>query len=129
MFKRIDHVEIIPRDFDASLSFYCDTFGFRVRQQMKVDAPPLEEVAYLELGDTVLELMKVSSCELEEWTPWSSGYKRIALEVEDMGEAVACLAEKGVGVTWGPYDLGDSKRAEVQDLDGLSIELREWCKR
>ena len=27
MFKRIDHIEIIPRDFDRSIRFYTEVMG------------------------------------------------------------------------------------------------------
>lgn len=126
MFKRIDHVEIIPRDFDASLRFYCDVLGFTVKQQMPVAAPPLQEIAYLELGGTVLEFMRVANPELRSAEPWSTGYRLIALEVDDMDAAIEYLAGKGVAVTWGPVNLGPSKRAEIHDPDGLPIELRQW---
>jgi hypothetical protein len=28
IFKKIDHVEIVPSDFEESLVFYCDVLGF-----------------------------------------------------------------------------------------------------
>ena len=126
MFKRIDHVEMIPRDFDQSIKFYTEVLGFRVKQQMPISAPPLEEIAYLELGDTVLELMRVTDAAVISADPWSAGYRLMALEVEDMDKAIEYLAGKGVAVTWGPVTLGTSKRAEIHDIDGLPIELRQW---
>ncbi len=50
----------------------------------------------------------------------------VAAQVADMDKAIAYLAGKGVAVTWGPVLLGKSKRAEIQDPDGLPIELRQW---
>ena len=50
----------------------------------------------------------------------------MALEVANMDKALVYLASKGIKPTWGPVDLGKSKRAEVKDPDGLSIELRQW---
>jgi glyoxylase I family protein len=126
MFKRIDHVEIIPRDFERSIKFYIETLGFTMKQRMTVSAPPLEEIAYLALGDTVLELMRVKDPALSAAEPWSTGYRMMALEVEDMGRALEYLAGKGIEPTWGPVSLGSSKRAEIHDPDGLSIELRQW---
>jgi glyoxylase I family protein len=126
MFKRIDHVEIIPRDFEKAIDFYTEILGFKVRQRLKVEAPPLEEIAYLELGDTVIELMQVRDAASAEINPWQTGYRMMALEVDDMDRAVAYLAGKGVAVTWGPVTLGTSKRAEIQDADGFPIELRQW---
>jgi len=126
MFKRIDHVEIIPRDFERSIGFYTGVLGFVVKQRMMVAAPPLEEIAYLALGDTVLELMRVPDAACATTEPWSTGYRMMALEVEDMDRAIEYLAGKGVAVTWGPVDLGKSKRAEIHDCDGFPIELRQW---
>ena len=126
MFKRIDHVEIIPCDFDKAIAFYTEVLGFTVRQRMAVDAPPLEEIAYLALGDTVLELMRVKDAVLQPKDPWQTGYRLMAIEIEDMDRAVAYLAGKGVPVTWGPMTMGTTKRAEIKDPDGNPIELRQW---
>ncbi|BCG47286.1 Lactoylglutathione lyase and related lyases [Citrifermentans bremense] len=126
MFKRIDHVEIIPRDFERSIRFYTDILGFAMKQRMAVSAPPLEEIAYLALGDTVLELMRVKDPTLSAAEPWSTGYRMMALEVDDMDRALEYLAQKGIEPTWGPVSLGPSKRAEIHDPDGLPIELRQW---
>lgn len=126
MFKRIDHVEIIPKNFEKSIEFYTEVLGFIVKQRLKVAAPPLDEIAYLELGDTVLELMRVPNAACSTTEPWSVGYRMMALEVEDMEQAVEYLAGKGVAITWGPVDLGESKRAEIHDTDGFPIELRQW---
>jgi glyoxylase I family protein len=126
MFKRIDHVEIIPKDFEKSIGFYTGVLGFVVKQRLKVAAPPLVEIAYLELGGTVLELMRVPDAACATTEPWSTGYRMMALEVEDMDQAIEYLARKGVAITWGPVDLGKSKRAEIHDTDGFPIELRQW---
>ena len=126
MFKRIDHIEIIPGDFEKSIGFYTEILGFVVKQRLEVAAPPLVEIAYLELGGTVLELMRVPAAACATSEPWSVGYRMMALEVEDMDQAIVYLAGKGAAITWGPVDLGKSKRAEIQDTDGIPIELRQW---
>lgn len=125
MFIRIDHVEILPGDFDRSMAFYQDVLEFRLVSRMPVQAGPLKEIDYLQLGDTVIELLN-----MENPAPMSGsmtvGYHSIALEVESMENATAYLRDHGVSVTWGPVDLGVSIRAEITDPDGLTIELREW---
>ncbi len=126
MFKRIDHVEIIPRDFARAMDFYTQVLGFTVREREKVGRPPLEEIAYLELGGTTVELMSVSGAEMPSPDPWRVGYRMIALEVEDMDRAIDYLKSKGVELSRAPVSLGKSKRAEIKDTDGLSIELRQW---
>ncbi len=126
MFKRIDHVELVARDFERALGFYTEVLGFKVKSRHPVEAPPLTEIAYLELGDTVLELMRVKGAAAPPADAWFTGYRMMALEVEDMDRAIAYLAGKGVAVTWGPVSLGPSKRAEIKDSEGNSIELRQW---
>jgi glyoxylase I family protein len=126
MFKRIDHVEIIPHDFERAIGFYTGVLGFGVKERRRVDASPLEEVAFLVLGDTVLELLRVKDASSPSLDSWHTGYKMMALEVDDMDKAVEYLASKGVGITWGPVILGQSKRAEIHDSEGFPIELRQW---
>ena len=126
MFRRIDHVELVPRDLETTLRFYTDILGFRVKGRHPVGMGPLREVAYLELGDTVLELMGMENPVHPPADALRTGYRAIALEVTDMDAAVAYLTGRGVAITWGPMALGPSKRAEIQDPDGFVIELRQW---
>ena len=125
MFKRIDHVEIVPRDFEKSLQFYTGILNFKVKERVKVDVPPLQEAIYLVLNDTMLELLSVKNpSPLQE--QWQVGYRMMALEVNDMDKALEYLRSKGIEPSWGPVNLGKSKRAEIKDPDGLAIELRQW---
>ena len=126
MFKRIDHVELVPTDIDKTIEFYVSILGFRIRDRFPVSNPPMKEIAYLELADTVLELISVDLAAAKPRKEWESGYRAIALEIEDMDAAVAYLGGKGVAITWGPVSLGTSKRAEIHDPDGFPIELRQW---
>ncbi|NUO08864.1 MAG: VOC family protein [Candidatus Brocadia sp.] len=126
MFKRIDHVEIIPCNLEKTMSFYTDILGFRIKQRYKIDVSPLAEVVYLELNDTVVELMRVKEPVPASQNPWQIGYRALAIEVDDMDETIKYLNDKGVAVTWGPVISGKSKRAEIKDPDGLIIELRQW---
>ncbi|MBJ6800797.1 VOC family protein [Geomonas propionica] len=126
MFKRIDHIEIIPTDFERSITFYTEILGFTVKQRMAVPAAPLEEIAYLALGDTVVELMRVTDATITQVEPWGTGYRMMALEVDNMDEALEYLVGKGINPSWGPVTLGPSKRAEIKDCDGFPIELRQW---
>jgi glyoxylase I family protein len=125
MFKKIDHVEITPSDLDRTIKFFTEIFGFTVKMRKKVDSPGLDEVAFLELGNTVLELVKVKNPAPPSSVP-QVGYRMMAIEVEDMDKAVEYLKGKGVEISMAPVNLGPSKRAEIKDPDGLSIELRQW---
>ncbi len=126
MFKKIDHVEIIPRNLERTLKFYTETLGFKIKERKKVGMPPLEEIVYVELNGTVIELMSVQNPPSIPPDLWRVGYRMIAIEVENMDKAVEYLKGKGVELSAGPVVLGKSKRAEIKDPDGLSIELRQW---
>lgn len=126
MFKRIDHVELIPSDYEKTISFYTDILGFQIKERQAIDMPPLKEIIYLTLGDTMMEFLHIDNPEPASANPWKVGYLGIAIEVENMDEAVAYLKGKGVDIVWGPMDIGGPIRAEIRDPDGLTIELRQW---
>jgi glyoxylase I family protein len=126
MFRRIDHVEIVPKDLETSIRFYSDVLGFRLKSRRSVSAPPMHEVVYLTLGDTMLELIGADVEAVPDPERWSVGFRGMALEVEDMTAALDALGERGIPAVWGPADLGDSFRAEIRDPDGLIVELRQW---
>ncbi len=126
MFKRIDHVEIVTPDMDTTIDFYTNVLGFKVRERIKIEASFLEEIAYLDLADTTIELMAVKSAAPVSAEPWPAGYRMMALEVDDMDATVAYLKTKGVELSRGPVLMGKSKRAEIKDPNGASIEIRQW---
>ena len=126
MFKRIDHVEILPSDVERTIKFYTEILGFKIKQRKRIEKPPLEEIVYLELNGTVIELLSVKNPVPPSTEQWQIGYKRVAIEVEDMDKAIEYLTQKGIEISQGPVTSGTSKRAEINDPDGLSIELRQW---
>ena len=54
------------------------------------------------------------------------GYRMMALEVDDMKEALAYLKTKGIEAVWGPMIRETYARAEICDPNGYRIELRHW---
>ena len=126
MFKRIDHVELIPRDLQKTVDFYTQVLGFSVKSRRKMEAGPMKEIAFLTLGDTMIELLDVQN--VQESTPDTRrmGYRMIALEVDDMERTLEYLKGRGISPSMGPVNLGPSKRAEILDPNGNSIELRQW---
>lgn len=128
MFKKIDHVEITPTNYQRTMDFYTKILGFKVKESKKIGRPPLDEIAYIELGGTVIELLSVTNAPSAPYNPWQAGYRMIAIEVENMDEAMEYLKGKGVEIAQVPVDLGDCIRGEIKDPDGLHIELREWYR-
>ncbi len=126
MFKRVDHVEIVPMNPEKTIDFYVNIIGFRIRSRNEVKMPPMREGIYLELGDTVIEIISADDPNPKSEVLWEVGYRGIALEVEDMAKVVDYLEGKGIAIAREPVDLGDSFRGEIRDPDGLIIELRQW---
>ena len=126
MFKRVDHVEIVSRDAEKTIDFYVNILGFKIRSRHEVKMPPMREVIYLELGDTVIEIISADDPKPRSEAPWEVGYRGIALEVEDMAKTVDYLRGNGIAIALEPVDLGDSFRGEIRDPDGLIVELRQW---
>lgn len=126
MFKRVDHVEIISADAERMLNFYVDVLNFKVKSRTPLEIPPMKEIIFIELGDTVIEIISVNDVTPRSNKPWQVSYRAIALEVDDMNSTIEFLKEKNIEIIQQPVDLGDSYRGEIVDPDGLIIELRQW---
>jgi glyoxylase I family protein len=129
MLKRIDHVEVVPKDFERSLAFYTDVLGFSVDHRYPIDAGPYKEVAYLRLNDLAVELLRVDHPVPRNEQSGQAGYRLMAWEVDDMEATLGELARKGISPSWGPRKREEYSRAEITDLDGNAIELRQWFKK
>ena len=131
MFKRIDHVEVVTNQPERTIQFYTEVLSFKVRARQRIERSALGvplSLVYLELGGTTVELITYEGAALAPApTGDHLGYNLIALEVENMKEAIAYLKSKDVEVVWGPLVReGLYARAEITDPNGFHIELRQW---
>jgi glyoxylase I family protein len=132
VFKRIDHVEIVTDQPDRTIAFYTDVLGFTVRSRDRIEGSSLGvplSLAYLDLGGTTVELIWYEGAAVEP-APVNEhlGYRMMALEVQDMQEAIGHLKTRGVEVVWGPKVRPTYARAEICDPNGYRIELRQWFR-
>jgi lactoylglutathione lyase len=122
MFKRIDHVALHVADLDRSVDFYERNFGFK--KYFQHIAGSGHQIAYLKLGDTVLEL-----------THYPEGSAMVGfhfcLEAEDFNAAIADLQKRGVEMVRAPHDTAAREEREngwrrvvFRGPDGEQIELR-----
>jgi len=126
MFKRIDHVEIVTGNLEATLSFYQNILGFKLKEKMEMNRGSLQAIVFLTLGDTMLEVLGVKDPAPATTDMLQAGYRIMALEVDDMDKTVAYLRTKGIELS-SPYrTMGNSKRGEMKDNNGFIIELRQW---
>ncbi len=121
MFKRIDHVALHVTDLDRTISFYEENFGFRKYFQHEATAGM--QIAYLKLGDTVLELTHRSDGSM-------TGF-HFCLETDSFDETVAELQRCGVPLLREPHGTAARepreegwRRVVFGGPDGEQIELR-----
>ena len=133
MFKRIDHIELLTAAPERTIAFYVGVLDFRERERTRIPETPFGplELIYLELGGTTVEVMCYPQAKAipARSAEQRLGWQCLALEVNDMDDALSALKEKGVEVAWGPIKRPNYARAEIRDPDGNPIELRQWFRR
>lgn len=121
MYRCIDHIALHVRDLERSVTFYQSHFGFKSHFRHAVGGGM--QIAYLKLGDTVLELVHRSDGSM-------SGF-HFCLETDTFDEAVAALRDRGVEMARAPHDTAARepretgwRRVVFLGPDGEQIELR-----
>ena len=122
---RLLHTMLRVGDLDASIDFYTGVLGMRLLRRK--DYPDGNfTLAFVGYGDevdsTVIELT-------HNWGTGSyepgEGYGHIAIEVDDVYEAVDELRKRGGKVIReaGPMNAGTTVIAFIEDPDGYAVEL------
>jgi len=121
MFRRIDHVALHVSDLERSIDFYETHFGFNHYFQHAAGGGM--QIAYLKLGDTVLELTHKSDGAM-------SGF-HFCLETDSFDDTVTDLQKRGVEMARAPHDTAAReprekgwRRVVFRGPDGEQIELR-----
>ena len=121
MFKRIDHVAIHVSDLERSVAFYEKHFGFQ--DYFRQTASGGLQIAYLKLGDTVLELTHHFDGEMKGF--------HFCLETNSFDATVDQLQKGGVKLIRAPHPTAARepreegwRRVVFAGPDGEQIELR-----
>ena len=122
---RILHTMLRVGDLDRSIKFYTEVLGMRLLRRK--DYPDGKfTLAFIGYGDeaenTVIEL--TYNWDTDSYDP-GDGYGHIAIEVDDVYQAVDELRNRGGKVIReaGPMNAGTTIIAFVEDPDGYPIEL------
>lgn len=115
---RMHHVAIIASDLERSIGFYCEQFGFAVRERGEFEGTPL---AFLELEGALLELVQ------GDGYPREGVVNHVALAVDDLPAELARLRAAGVRLLdAAPVPVYNGGRlAFCEGPDGELIELIE----
>lgn len=121
MFRRIDHVALHVSDIDRSIAFYEQHFGCETYYEHSSSRG--FRIAYLKLGDTVLELTHHSDGGMKGF--------HFCFETDDFGGAVAAMEKAGIPCLQPPHDTDARepreagwRRVVFSGPDGEAIELR-----
>lgn len=133
-----DHMSINVADFDAAMAWYQEKLGFSVDVSWRVEALNGKQLAYLSLGETVIEL--VAADEGGAGLPAAqtfqdhfarTGYGHLCFIVDDVDATLTSLEAKGVPVfvTAETYALDgtpyERRVGFIQDPEGNVIEFAE----
>lgn len=124
-FNKIHHVAIICSNYEKSKEFYVEKLGLEIirevyredRNSYKLD---------LKLNDAQIELFSFENSPKRVSYPEACGLRHLALEVDDIEEAVSELKKMGIESEDIRIDEFTNKRFTFfNDPDGLPLELYE----
>lgn len=103
LFSRVEHIGIKTLNIDDGIRFYTEVLGFEFLSRMK---PGETELAFLRLGETVIELV-----EIKEGQKFEDGLvNHLAFRVTDIQKAVVWLKKNRVMLLQeGPQSLGEGR--------------------
>lgn len=122
---RILHTMFRVGDLDRSIAFYTEVLGMKLLRRQEYPEGEFT-LAFVGYGDesenTVIEFTYNWG---QEKYDLGDGYGHIALEVDDVYEAVEQIRQRGARILReaGPMNAGTTIIAFVEDPDGYPIEL------
>lgn len=147
----VDHINIVVRDMEASLAFYCGLLGMEKTREARLTGPWIEgivglagvdaQVAYVQPrgGGPRIELLEYAAPEGREFPEHGAantlGLRHIAFQVPDIDAAYARLTAAGVAFLGPPtevptgvvaHDAGRKRLCYFHDPDGVLLELSSY---
>ena len=127
---KYDHVAYQVSDMDAAIDFYVGKLGFTLSSRT-VNELENEQFAYVTLDDLRLELLQDLSGALFDRPEIKPPYcPHIAIQVDDMDQAVACLKAQQIPIIRGPLAIPDQVTwLYFADPDNNVLEYVHWYKK
>ena len=118
----IEHVSIRCRDLEASIGYYQKMFGARV--MLRRNLPNSKQIAYLQIGDTMLELMDFGPAAEPVDSREHYGVTHIGIKTDDFDAAYRDLKAKGADFLGEPFEPAPGIRLVfLRDPNGAILEL------
>ena len=128
--RAFDHVAFQVSNIDAAIQFYVGRLGF-VLISKAVNPEEQEVYAFLTMDDLRLELiqdLKAGSFQKPVVAPPYCPH--LAMETDDMDEAMARLRQAGVVILRGPLKIeGEETWVYFADLDNNVLEYIQWFRK
>jgi lactoylglutathione lyase len=121
--KKLLHTRMRVSDMDQTIAFYRDVLGLDVVERKT--SPRGSHLAFLSVPNSQ-ELIELCSFPPSGPVTVQADLVHLAFEVDDLDEAIAQLAAKGVRITDGPTRSSSGSRFLFIDApDGYEVELIE----
>ncbi len=117
------HTSVTVKDMAESIRFYTELLGLKLVKRVEIPENDAE-IAFLEDGYTDYQIELTYWRSKQEYTEGDQ-LDHLAIEVEDIDEAIAELMRKGVNIAKEPYSLSHSQTriAFITDPNDIWIEL------
>ena len=139
----INHTSFTVSNLDRSIEFFSDCFGFKLESKAPRDPQLIAHITGVEGADVVIAFLRGPGHVLElieykapaargkvQSRPCDTGFAHIALDVDNVEEAVKTAARHQVKPVASPCEItaGPNKGRRVvylRDWDGITVELIE----
>ncbi len=124
-----DHVAFQVSDMDSSISFYTQKLGFKLNFRSKNEEEQ-EEYAFLECGNTRLELIQNLKEEYKKPEIKKPYCPHLCLEVENMKQSIGKLKKNNIHIIRGPLEIKDEETwVYFSDPDNNVLEYIRWYRK
>jgi lactoylglutathione lyase len=118
----IEHVSIRCREIEASIEYYQKMFGAQV--MLRRNLPSSKQIVYLQIGDTMLELMDFGPGKESVDPREHYGVTHIGIKTDDFDSAYRDLKAKGADFLGEPFEPAPGIRLVfLREPNGAIIEL------
>lgn len=115
----IDHVNMKVKNLIDSIEFYCNLFGFEIKQE---ENPNKTDVPSKIIGN---DSIKLCLYEVPEMSP-EGGIAHFGFHIANFDEVITKCSDQGVQILYGgEVDWEKSKSVYIVDPNGYEIELSE----